>query len=113
MYFIERLSTATPDTIRHELLDTVEHLLSKLRRDAEILAELQDACDLLESLPLAADEYHTANNRLRNAHRYLISQERGAARYELQLLAGSLRPRETHPVEPHMRLHGPRTWTRS
>jgi hypothetical protein len=52
---------------------------------------------------LATDEYHTAKNRLRNAHRYLLSQERGAARYELMLLAGSLRPRETHRVGPQLR----------
>jgi hypothetical protein len=104
------LTTATPDTIRHELLDAVEHLLASLRRDAEILADLQAVRDLLDSLPLATDEYHTAKNRLRNAHRYLVSHERGAARYELKLLAGSLRPGETHPVGPHLRLRRqPRT----
>lgn len=104
MRSIQKLSSATPDTIRHELLVTVEHLLASLRRDAEIVAELQDVCDLLESLPLASDEYQTAKNRLRNAHRYLVSQERGAARYELNLLAGSLRPREIPVMVPRLRL---------
>lgn len=105
MRSIQKLSTATLDTIRQELIDTVEHLLASLRRDTEIVAELQEVCELLESLPLATDEYQTARNRLRNAHRYLVSQERGAARYELKLLAGSLRPREVQAMEPRMRLH--------
>lgn len=104
MRSIQKLPTATPDTIRQELLDTVAHLLASLRRDAEIVAELQEVCDLLESLPLSTDEYQTAKNRLRNAHRYLVSQERGAARYELNLLAGSLRPREVHAMAPRTRL---------
>ena len=110
MRSIQKLTAATPDTIRDELLDTVEHLLASLRRDAEIVAELQEVCDLLESPPLASDEYQTAKNRLRNAQRYLVSQERGAARYELNLVAGSLRPRETHTGRPHLRFRPlPRT----
>ena len=91
MRSIQKLASATPDTIRSELLQTVEHLLLYIRRDSEVLVELQQVRDLLESLPLATDEYSTATNRLRNAHRYLVSKERGAARYELQLLSGSLR----------------------
>ena len=64
---------------------------------------MQQVRDLLESLPLATDEYSTATNRLRNAHRYLVSHERGAARYERQLLSGSLRSEATAEVRPRMR----------
>jgi hypothetical protein len=58
---------------------------------------------LLDSLPLATGEYGTASNRLRNAHRYLVSQERGAARYELKLLSGSLRCEREAEVRPRRR----------
>ncbi len=94
----QKLSTATPDTIRKELFQTVEHLLRAIRRDQDVLDELQQVRDLLDSLPLASGEYGTATNRLRNAHRYLVSQERGAARYELQMLAGLLRHDDTRCV---------------
>lgn len=99
----KKLATATPDTIRSELIDTVEHLLTSIRRDSEVLEELQEVCDLLDSLLLATGEHCTATNRLRNAHRYLVSKERGAARYELQLLAGSLRSEAATEVRRHLR----------
>ena len=91
MHSIQKLSVATPHTIRQELLQTVEELLLMIRHSVEVLKELQEVRNQLDALPLASDDYSTAANRLRNAHRYLVSQERGAARYELQLLAGSLR----------------------
>jgi len=92
---IQNLSTATPDTIRRELFQSVQHLLRLIRRGHDVLGELQEVRDLLESLPLASGEYSTATNRLRNTHRYLVSEERGAARYELQMLTGMLRPDNT------------------
>jgi hypothetical protein len=52
---------------------------------------LESVRSLLESLPLSTGEYGIGQNRLRNAERYLKSQEHGAARFELQMLAGSLR----------------------
>ena len=104
MRSIQKLSTATPAAIRHELLDTIEQLLILLRRNAEIVTELHDVFELLESLPLAADVYQIARNRLRNALRYVASQEQGAAGYELQLLAGSLRCRELLANTQHTRL---------
>ncbi len=103
MLSLQKLQTATPDTIRQELLRTIEHLLRGLRRDFDVLDDLQEVRDLLDSLPLATGEYGTASNRLRNAHRYLVSQERGAARYELKLLAGSLRCEREAEVRPRRR----------
>ena len=54
---------------------------------------IADLRALLESLPLATDEFALAARRLQNADRYLRSRERGAARYELRLLDGSLKHR--------------------
>ena len=44
----------------------------------------------LEALPLATEEAAVMRNRLANAQSYLEAGERGAARYELRLLACSL-----------------------
>lgn len=102
MLSLQKLHTATPDTIRQELRQAIEHLLVNLHRP-DVPNDVQDVRDLLDSLPLATDEYATALNRLRNAHRYLVSQERGAARYELRLLAGSLRNQREVNVRPRRR----------
>ena len=91
MAITQRLSAATPDTIRHELLQTVEHLLRAIRRCQDVVGDIQRVRDLLDALPLATSDYGTATNRLHNAYRYLVSREHDAARYELQLLVGSLR----------------------
>ena len=107
MLTLQKLRTATPDTIRQELLQTIEHFLRCLRQDTLVLDNLQEVRGLLDSLPLASDEYGTASNRLRNAHRYLVSQEHGAARYELQLLAGSLRCERETVVRPRRRRRRP------
>ena len=66
MHSTETLSTATHDTIRRRLLDVVERFLASLRRGAEIAPDLQDL-DLLESLPLAAEEYQTRFGPTRSA----------------------------------------------
>ena len=109
MHATTKLAHATPDTICSELLDTVEHLLTSIRRDCEVLEELVEVRNLLDSLPLATNEYATAANRLRNAHRYLTSQERGAARYELNLLAGSLRNQPQSTCGPRYRKRSAKT----
>lgn len=98
MQTIQHLSPATPDTIRSELFQTLQYLLRAIHRDQDVLDELQQVRDLLDSLPLTSGEYGTATNRLRNAHRYLVSKERGAARYELQMMTGMLRQDNTRSV---------------
>jgi hypothetical protein len=66
------------------------------------LENLAEVAALLETLPLATEESGLAHNRLRNARRYYQAREAGAARFELRLLASSLRHRfaDQHPVEP-------------
>ena len=99
---MNRHSTTTK-TIAHKLTiedifrqatRTLESLLAQLDQNAESngdngddIVELQR---LLEALPLSTEEFGLATNRLRNTSRYLRSQERGAARYELKMLARSL-----------------------
>ena len=56
MLSLQKLQTATPETIRQELLQTIEHLLRGLRRDFDVLDDLQEVRDLLDSLPLATGE---------------------------------------------------------
>ena len=110
MRSLQKLSTATPDTIRQEMLQTVEHLLRTIRRDQDVLDKLQQVRDLLDSLPLASDDYSTAANRLRNAHRYLVSQERGAAGYG-QSQADANRERDDSAGQKrHAQRHGDLAW---
>ncbi len=72
---------------RHiELLVTSAHDLQAAPGHLESIARL------LESLPLATQEFDLAGIRLRNARRYFQSDEIGAARYELRLLRGQLSP---------------------
>ncbi len=69
----------------------------------EVLIDIES---FLGSLPLATDEYGLAQNRIRNARRYYLAREVGAARYELRLLLCSLRRRFAvqFAVEPRRRL---------
>jgi len=46
--------------------------------------------EVLECLPMATAEYDLAKARIRNARRYLLAGENGAAGYEIQLLIGLL-----------------------
>ena len=80
---------------------SVDSLLAKLDRSTgpndDNVVETAELQRIIESLPLSTDEFGLAMNRLRNASRYLRSHERGAARYELKMLARSL-DRDRHQV---------------
>jgi hypothetical protein len=91
MRSFQKLSDAAPDMAVREFLLTVERLLRSVQRGQEVRDDFQHARHLLEAIPQDSDQYALSSNRLRNAHRYLMSKERGAARYELQLLAANLR----------------------
>ena len=97
MQRVQNLSAATPETIRQELSQTVAGVLKMIERGKTALEKLQEVRELLESIPLSSGEYCVAQNRLQNAHRYLVSDERGAARFELRMLAGSLRDGHARP----------------
>jgi hypothetical protein len=66
--------------------------------------EVDDLRILLETLPLSADEFGLACNRLTNAKRYLQSNEPGAAMWELNALKQQLQNRaDAQPYEPRAR----------
>ena len=90
MRCLQNLQGATPEMIRAELRRTIEQLLTRLNRETDPLAEMQQLRDSLVTIPLPVDEIIVVSKRLRNAQRYLVSQEIGAARYELKTLAGAL-----------------------
>jgi len=87
-------SDVTVSDILGQATRSVNSLLAKLDRSTgpndDNVGETADLQRVMEALPLSTDEFGLATNRLRNASRYLRSHERGAARYELKMLARSL-----------------------
>lgn len=93
---IPAMSHATPtiDALQQrwrDLMRPLERLLRHEQTTGSRLDELQQVESLLETLPLASDLFSVYQNRVRNARRYVQATEIGAARYELRLLASSLR----------------------
>ncbi len=104
MLCLHELQAATSETIRAEFRRTIEQLLTLVDQQVDVLEDMQILRSLLKSLPLPGDELGVVSKRLCNAHRYLVSQELGAVRYELRSLAGSLgcdhQPEHRPPPEP-------------
>src|SRR5262245_56821149 len=86
----ETTAPSTPEEIRRLTAGRLQSLLRNLSHSDRTANELYEVRTLIESLPLSSSEFGVAVNRLRNAQRYLCSDEIGAARYELRLLPGSL-----------------------
>ena len=74
--------------------------LGKFTDTSLMLQTLDDIRGILECLPLSTSEFDLAKKRIGNAKRYLRSHERGAARYEIRLLFGSLRNELAVELEP-------------
>jgi len=91
MQRVNHLSTIGPDAVRDRILARLRDATSRSQPKDFLLAVIVDTQLMMESLPLASGEYAVASNRLRNARRYLQSDERGAAAYELRLLMGDLK----------------------
>ena len=53
--------------------------------------QLGEVQALLEALPLSSGDFSRVANNLKNAQRYLQSNEHGAAAYELRMLTGAVR----------------------
>jgi len=90
---------ATVEQIQRSVVQCLGRLLLRRRLDEAACDGLQAARAMLESLPLATAQFDLACRRLKNAEHYLRYTEPGAARFELKLLAGSLRSDE----EGHIR----------
>jgi len=92
----------------HQVHQSVQQTLGRLMQsrnlDDRTAGTFQAARGLLESLPLSTDQFGLACRRLDNARRYLEFTEPGAARYELRLLASSLKFAADCVREPRRRL---------
>jgi hypothetical protein len=73
-----------------KVMDAVRKLESAIRSRQPSQGLCRDVECALAALPLAADEFTVMKSRLMNAVRYLRRGERGAASFELRLVAGSL-----------------------
>ena len=81
------------NSVFQPVLSSLARLVQQLRQGHNTNGELEDLQNLLESLPLSTQEFVLACNRLQNAQRYLKSEERGAAKWEL------------HALQQHLRTH--------
>jgi hypothetical protein len=68
----------------------LEGLIAQVASHTPSASDFGKARTTLEALPLDTEEAATARNRLDNARSYSEAGERGAARYELRLLARRL-----------------------
>lgn len=96
---IKRIEPSTYDSteqLRHKVLDAVGKLRAEIRHVVDVPERIEWIQRLLESLPLSTSEFGLAMARLENAERYLISNERGAAMFELKLLEGNLQSTRTY-----------------
>lgn len=76
--------------IARQTLQQFATLLSNLNDSGKMLQSLDGIRELLQCMVLGTAEYDVAISRINNAHRYLESEEPGAAKYELRLLIGGL-----------------------
>ncbi len=76
--------------IRQQVTSIIDQLTSVKMTSDEALVQIAQLGFLIDSLPFPSDHYGVAKNRLRNAQRYFVCDEVGAARYELRLLLGQL-----------------------
>jgi hypothetical protein len=82
----ERSEAASIDEIRRLAALRLRSLMQRLSDTTCAAVEFENLREIIESLSLSTAEFSLAMNRLRNARRYLSSDELGAARCELRLL---------------------------
>ncbi len=69
----------------------LSNFLAKNCQTNNMLVCLDSIRGLLDCLPLDTVEYGLANLRIKNAERFLQSNEAGAAKFEIRMLKGSLK----------------------
>ena len=95
----------TLDCIYEPVLSCLGQILADVRSGRRGATRLHDVIGLLESLPLATDEFGLARTRLANACQYSGSNEPGASAWEIRNLLNQLRTlAEMKTVEPRRRL---------
>ena len=86
-----KLKLDTSQDVYHLAVGNLVRLIRRLESGDDPSDDFPEVLQLLESLPMATDEFGLATNRLKNARRYLQSREPGGARWELAALLDSLR----------------------
>jgi hypothetical protein len=71
-------------------IETLEALAEQVKH-GNVDGQLGEVQALLEALPLSSGDFSRVANNLKNAERYLHSNEYGAAAYELRMLTGAVR----------------------
>ncbi len=110
MHYESPLTTATTERITDSVLQCLERLQQKCDLDEAACDDFKTIRNALEAMPLPTDQFGLACTRLKNAQHYLRCTESGAARYELQLLFGSLKNGLTEAREPHRRIRRRAEW---
>ena len=87
---MRKLVHTTLEQIRSHATACLDTLIAQVSSDTPPADSWDVTRKALEALPLATEEAAVMRNRLANAWNYLEASERGAARYELRLLACSL-----------------------
>jgi hypothetical protein len=87
---VRKLVQTTLEQIHSHATACVDTLSEQIASDTPPAESWDVTRKALEALPLATEEAAVMRNRLANARSYLEAGERGAARYELRLLACSL-----------------------
>jgi hypothetical protein len=76
------------------LTEASERLLRDVANGVDDSPHYDIVRDLLETVPLSTDEHALAAQRLKNAWRYAVLGENGAARYELTTLIRNFAERQ-------------------
>jgi len=87
------ITTGSRSELRVNLIRQLRSLMEQRPGIAVVADDLLDVVRMLKALPLSTGEFGLALNRIKNAHRYLVANEPGAARFELRLLLGSVHDR--------------------
>ena len=88
-----------------DLIVVLTGVVQKLPDRTGVFDDLMEARHLLESLPLTTSDFAIAANRIRNSLRFLISDEPGAALWEVRTLLTRLRRNLVPPlIEPRRKV---------
>ncbi len=97
-------TASTTQQITQSVLQCLGRLQQKRQLDEAAHDDFATARAMLETMPLATDQFDLACRRLHNAQHYLRYTEPGAAWYELRMLEGSLKRAEPKVREPRRRV---------
>ena len=102
---IKTISSGSFESTFQSILSALSAITQQLGRGAIASHHADDLHAMLETLPISTDDFGIASNRIRNAQRYLASNELGAARWELNAMRQQLNSRATTKTnEPRRRL---------